>query len=192
MNEWWHSLPADLAVFYGIAFIATGALFLEFALSMITGGAHDLSVGDLDAGGAGAHPAGLSVLSVRSVSAFAVGFGWTGVAALRAGWSTALAAIAAAIVGTMFLYGVYYLMRAMMRLGSSGSLDYRNAIGQTGTVYIAIPAALAGSGEIEVQIQGRLCMATAVTRGAVALTTQTRVRVIEVLDRGTLIVDVLS
>jgi len=90
------------------------------------------------------------------------------------------------------MLAVFFLMRALYSLRYSGTLDYRNAVGQAGSVYLPIPGAMAGPGQIEVLVQGRLCVVHAFTRAAERIPNRARVRVIGVLDPQTLLVEPLD
>ena len=194
MNLWWSGLGLELQVFYAIAIATTALLVLQLALMLFgadldgdaqadfADGPHDLGHGDAFSG----------VLSFRTVTAFFTGFGWAGVAALKAGWSVPMATLAALAAGAAFMVGILAVIRGLYGLQSSGTLDYRNAIGQVGTVYLAVPAAMAGPGQVEVRFQGRLSVVQAFTRAPGALPFQSRVRVVDVLDGTTLVVEPLS
>jgi hypothetical protein len=182
MEAWWAALNEPLRWFYVIA-ISTSALLVLQLLAMILG--FDGDGDELEAGE-------VHVLSVRTVTAYFAGFGWTGVAALESGASLPLALILAAAVGGLFMGGVLLLMKALYSMRHSGTLDYKNAIGQVGSVYMRIPPALSDSGQIELRLQGRLTIAQAVTRGPIEIPGRSRVRVVELLDQNTLIVELLE
>jgi membrane protein implicated in regulation of membrane protease activity len=150
---------------------------LEHAELNYTGDAH---VGDADSGDAGAS-AGLNLLSVRALTAGIAFFGLSGLAALRAGWPSLLALLAATLPAVLAVIVVAYLMRSMLRLQSDGSLRLSNAIGSAATVYIPIPAAEAGLGRITLSLQSRTVECEAITRGD-ALPTGTEVTVVDVRD----------
>jgi microcompartment protein CcmL/EutN len=57
---------------------------------------------------------------------------------------------------------------------------------------MAVPAATSGSGQVEVMVQGRLAIVQACTRGAAALAPRTKVKVVDLLDRSTLLVEPLG
>ncbi len=164
----------------------------------VDGGAFD---GGVDGGafdGAGLHDAsaaehssGLHVLSTRTIVAFLAGFGWTGVIARTGGISTGLSALAALAVGTVLMFMVYWLMRVLYGLRQSGNVDYRNAIGQVGTVYVRIPAAGVGTGQIQVLVQGRLATVAAVTDGPENITSGRKVKVTAQLSESILKVEAL-
>jgi membrane protein implicated in regulation of membrane protease activity len=95
---------------------------------------------------------------------------------------------AALAVGVVFMSVIYLMMRMLMSLRADGTLDYRNAVGQTGRVYVTIPALRGGEGQIEILIQGRLTTVHAVTDSPGALAPQTSVRVSAVENGNILVV----
>ena len=72
----------------------------------------------------------------------------------------------AVVVGALFLLGTALLVRNLLKLQSSGNLDYANAVGTIGTVYFTIPAAESGGGQLSLMMQGRLITADARTQSA--------------------------
>lgn len=188
IEAWWDSLTLALQVYYGIAIVATFVLFLQLLLAVF-GFDLDADVDvDFDAGVEG-HDGGTGILSVRSVTAFMVGFGWGGVIAIRQGLSVLSATAVALAAGGALMAAVVVLMRAVYGLRYSGSVDYKNAIGVVGNVYVPIPGAMAGPGQVEVLVQGRLAVVQAFTRAPEKLPNHTRVRVVDTLDQQTLIVE---
>jgi hypothetical protein len=194
MELWWSSLTTALQVFYGIA-IATSVLLGLQLLLLLFGfdGDHGDGGGggDFDASDA-AHEAGVGVLSMRTVTAFFTGFGWGGVGALQNGFTLFAAVVIAVAAGGALMTAVFFLMRGLYSMRYSGTLDYRNAVGQAGSVYLPIPGAMAGPGQIEVLVQGRLCVVHAFTRAAEKIPNRARVKVVDVLDQQTLLVEPLD
>ena len=90
------------------------------------------------------------------------------------------------------MLGVFFLMRFLYGLRASGTLDYRNAIGQVGVVYLPIPGGMAGPGQVEVTVQGRLRVVQAFTREAGRIPNRARIRVVDVMDQNTLVVEPLE
>jgi hypothetical protein len=191
VDHWWHALSLTQQAFHGVAIVASAVMMLQTVL-MLLGGHHELAPGDSDGGPAGGHLSGLHVFSVRAVTAFATGFGWGGVCSLDAGLplgaAVPIALLAAALLVALFLW----IMRSLTGLGESGSLDYRNAIGVVGTVYLPIPARQGGTGQIEVMVQGRLAVVHACTTAAETILSRTRVKVVGLQDPTTLLVDPLT
>ncbi|HUF63811.1 MAG TPA: hypothetical protein VMN36_17165 [Verrucomicrobiales bacterium] len=182
IEKWWNALNLPLQVFYVIGVLAAFALLAQTLLAMF--------LGDLDAdaghGGGDAGP-----FSIRTLSAFFFGFGWSGVVALNAGLGVPGAVAVAFVVGTGFLVVLYLLVRLLVSARHSGTLDYRNAVGQTATVYVAVPGARGGEGQVEVLVQGRLQMVHAMTAHDQSLPPRSRVRVTGLVDGTTLEVEAL-
>lgn len=182
MELWWGSLGTSLRVFYGIALAASVLLVLQL-IAMLFGLDHDGDVGD--------HDSGLGILSMRSITAFFTGFGWGGVVAIKEGFGLTGAIVVALATGGALMAAVVAMMRGFASLRHSGTLDYANAVGNVGSVYVAVPGAMAGPGQIEVLVQGRAAIVQAFTRSPERLPPRARVRVVETLDQQTVVVEPL-
>lgn len=169
----WFSVPAILGTVYFLFQIFTGAI----------GG--DLDVGadldiDMDTGvGAGDSPgAEVGVLSLQSLSAFFMGSGWAGFAALRLldiGMTGAV--VIALLSGFAFAWMLVWLMRRMLRLQNSGNVSLRDAVGLVGDVYIQVPASGSGQGRVTIILGTRQREFHAVQTGAEPIGSNVRVRV---------------
>ena len=145
----------------------------------------DVDIGDAD----GSLDGDVGFFSLRSITAFFFGFGWTGVIALEAGASTLGATLIALAVGLGMFLLVALIWRQFMKFGESGSLDYSTSIGATGSVYLPIAANRTHPGKVEVMIQGRLAVVDAYTESDMDIASQTRVRVVDVIDPSTVLVE---
>ena len=188
MSLWWSTLGTALQVFYAIAIATSAMMVLQLAMMLLgfDGDADmdaDVDVGDHGGGG---------ILSVRTVTAFFLGFGWGGVAAIQSGMALLPAIVLATAIGSAFMAGVFFMMRTLYGMRYSGTIDYRNAIGSVGNVYLRVPGGMASPGQIQVMVQGRLRVVQAFTRGESELPNQTRVRVVDVMDENTLVVEPLE
>jgi hypothetical protein len=186
MNAWWDSLPLLQRMFWGIAIFASVLQILMFFGAMF-GHGHDF---DHDAAVDGASGvAGAQILSLRTLVAGAVGFGWAGVLASSAGASDGVAITLALICGVAFMLMVFGVMQLLFSMRADGTLDYRNAVGLTGKVYVTVPAQRRGAGQVEIMLQGRLTMAAAQTDAPAPLSPQTPIRVSAAQADNTLIVE---
>jgi hypothetical protein len=188
MNDWWNQLTPLLRVFWGIAIFASVLQVLMF-LGALLGSGHDFDHDAAADGGDGA--TGAQILSTRTLVAGAVGFGWAGVLALQSHSSPGAAIGIAIISGIAFMLLVFGVMRVLFSMRDDGTLNYRNAVGLTGKVYVTVPGHRRGAGQIEIMLQGRLTMAAAQT-DAEALSPQTTVRVTAAQSDNTLIVEPLT
>jgi len=188
MTDWWNSLLIERQIFYAIGLFSLAVLLLQILLTLLGVGHHDA-----DFTGHGDHDSGMGLVTVRTVTAFFVGFGWTGAIMLNHGYSMVAAIVAGTATGAVFLLATWFLIHNLLRLQSSGgNVDYNNAIGVVGTVYTTIPAAEAGGGQIELMIQGRLMMAEAYTKAAWALKPNSKAKVTALIGRSTLLVEPLT
>ena len=202
MLDWWNALALDLQIFYGIGILATLLLIIQLVITLLgadgdapldgIGGVGDLAGVELS-GGVDAvdveHGDGLGLVSTRTVVAFLAGFGWTGAIARGGGLSLPLSVLLGLVVGFVLMLAVFWMMRGLYSLRESGSLDYRNAVGEHGTVYVTIPPAGKGTGQIQVVVQGRLATVAAATAAAEAIPSGAQVKVVKLLASNTLQVE---
>lgn len=190
MDTWWGSLGNSLQIFWGIAIVTSAVMAVQLVLMLLGfDGDSDVDMDtdtDLDGGDGG------NILSVRTITAFFAGFGWSGVACLDAGYSLLTTLLISTAVGSVFMLGVFALMRFLYGLRYSGTLDYRNAIGEIGSVYLPVPGEMSGPGKVEVLVQGRLRVVDAFNKSADSLPNRSRVKVVDVIDQNTLVVEPLG
>lgn len=183
MSIWWDSLTSAERVFWGIAITSSMIQILLFAASFI--GGHDF---DHSPDGAPADSVeGVKLVSLRAIVAFLVGFGWAGGLLLQADFPFATTLGISLATGVVFMLVIFFIMRALMSLRADGTIDFHNAIGSSGSVYVTIPANRAGRGQIEIHIQGRLVTTFAITRDSEPLPPQTPVTV-DAVEEGNLLV----
>jgi hypothetical protein len=187
VTGWWYALAPQSQIFYAIGIVSLVAFLFQMLLTIVGLGHHDADVGahaDQETGG--------WIINVRTVMAFLSGFGWAGGILLNRGYAMGPAIARAAVVGTLFLFGTAVLVRSLLRLQSSGTLDYANAIGAVGTVYCTIPGNERAGGQLELMVQGRLITADARTQSSPDLKPGTKARVVALIGQSTLLVEPLS
>lgn len=126
------------------------------------------------------------VVTFRTLVAALAFFGLAGMAALRMELARPVALILALGGGFAAMYGMYWSMRTVAGLASSGNERIGNAVGRRGTVYIPIPAENAGAGKVQLSMQNRIVEFLAVTDEAERLPTGSTVEVIAVAGSDTL------
>lgn len=198
MQDWWNTLSLEQQIFYSIGILSTFIVLIQTALMLFTGDGGD--GGDIDIPDASdvtgdatpEHPGDLHVLSTRTVTAFFVGFGWTGVICLKRNLSFELAVLLSLLAGLIFMFVIFYLMKGLYSLRASGNVNYANAIGQIGTVYIPIPPQQSAPGQVELLIQGRIRFVQAFTNHSEKIPSNSRVKIVGMIDQGTLMVEPLE
>jgi len=83
-------------------------------------------------------------------------------------------------------------MRWLQSLREEGNINYENAIGQVGSVYVPIPPNREGLGQIEVKVQSRISTVRAISDHPERLENRVAVRVMELVDDRTLLVEKLK
>ncbi|WP_269524479.1 NfeD family protein [Coraliomargarita parva] len=190
MTDWWTELSPELKVFYGIGILALLVVLLQMLLTLIgfdtdgVDGGFDVDVGDVD------HGTGIGLFSSQTIAAFFLGFGWVGVAAVKSGLSVLYSGLLAVAFGVAAMFAMLFMLRGLLKLQSSGNLDYSKAIGSEATVYVTIPGSdVDGGGQIEVMVQGRLITASARKQSPGALKQGQRVRITAVSASNTYTVE---
>ena len=147
-------------LFLACAVIGGAILVLQLVLGMLgaDGAGHDVDHDHAMAGG-------MSLMSVRALSAGVAFFGVAGAAAVAGGQPDWLATIAAGAVGLGATAAVAAIVRGMGRLETDGVVRIEGAIGSPGTVYLRIPGARAGAGKVMLTLQDRTVELRAVTAG---------------------------
>lgn len=174
--SWWSFLLPDGAFYWAVAVFATVLqICLLLGSFMGAGGDYDTDAGGGDMSDSGHGP---KLLSLRAVTAFFVGFGWAGVLCMKQGMSGMATVGTAVTVGLIFAVVLAALLGVMLSLRADGTMDFKNAIGVSGKVYVTIPPARGGPGQVELLLQGRLITASAVTDSPAALAPQSPVRVV--------------
>ena len=186
MLESYAAMEPAMKIFVTLGSVSSFVLFIQMVFILLVGGDVDFDIGEVGEGG------GTGIFSIRSVGSFFVGFGWTGAMLLERGYGVGVATLGATIMGSIILSCFVAMMRWMQGMKSDGTIDYKNAIGNIGTVYIPISPRRKGIGQIEVQLQGRLAVVGAVTDEEEEIETRTAVRVKDLIDTRTLLVERLE
>ncbi len=187
LPEWWSGFDVTEQIFYAIALLA-GLVIGVLALLAVFGMDHE----HLDSAAAGDAGDGTSLLSLKPILGFLLGFGWAGGAARSAGFTLPLSCVVAIGAGAVAMGCIYLLIRFTSRLKSDGTLKTANAVGQIGTVYINIPGGSAAGGQITVNIGDRSIVLQARHAGPATLPSGTKVRVVEFLGTDTVRVAILD
>ena len=190
MIEYWIHLTPTMKTFVGLGAISSAVLTVQMILAMFGGDMDgldaDMDIPDVGEGGAS------GILSIRTIGAFFTGFGWSGAAMLQAGHGTGAATFVGIIVGSIFMALIFYLMTYLHSLRQEGTINYANAIGKVGAVYLPVPPHLKGIGQIEVLVQGRLKIVQAITDNDKKIGNRVAVRVTELVDEQTILVEPLE
>lgn len=188
MIEYWLNLEPAEKTFTGIGIFSSLVLTIQMGMAML-GGSVDTPEAEIAETGEGGAS---GIFSIRTIGAFFAGFGWAGAAMLQAGQSTGAATFVATLSGSAFLGVVVYLMSYLHSLRQEGTLNYSNAIGNVGNVYLPIPPKRKGMGQVEVMVQGRLRIVQALSDSDKKIGNRVAVRVTDTIDEQTILVKPLE
>jgi membrane protein implicated in regulation of membrane protease activity len=197
---------SDVLLFTIPALLGTLVFLLRLGLMAIGGFDHDMDVphdvdvptdihvdvsSEVDLGHdveTGHSTEAFKLLSIQSIAAFLMGFGWGGIGAIYGfDWPVPVALVVGAAFGLALVWLLGLLMKAMYDLQSSGTVRMADAVGGEGQVYANIPADGGGRGQVRVVIDDRARIYNAVSSGD-AIKTGALVRIVRVNQDRTLTV----
>ena len=147
--------------YYLIAMFATVVFVIKLILFTIAGGDSEVMA---DFNTETESDISFNFLSIQSILAFLMGFGWMGYASLKQfSLNHFVSIVLALIVGGIFMYVNTFLMFKVKSLETSVNKDKKTAIGKTGKAYTHFNGR--GYGKIEIEISGQLTIVNAFNDG---------------------------
>ncbi len=201
MITWWTSLSTSMQILWAITLSASLIFLIQSILTFIGFGgdggidADFDSSGDMDFGGADgsfdADPS-MNLLTFRNLVNFCLGFGWTAVLLIEKIDTNFILMFTAVLVGVALVVAVMFLFKWLSSMQQSGNIDlHKSAIGCEGKVYLTIPAERKREGKVQITINNAAREYDAVTDGD-EIRTGTPIKVVEVLNDSTLLVEELT
>jgi membrane protein implicated in regulation of membrane protease activity len=184
--RWWLDLPTAQQFFYGIGIAAGLVTLIMVVLGLFGLGGHDVDATVAD------HFEGSSLLSVKPLTGFFLGFGWAGGIALDAGLSLPMASLVAIGSGGALMLLIAWMIHVIYSMRSDGTRRINDAIGAIGTVYVTLPASRAAGGQISVTVSGRLETIPALNAALRPIPSGEKVKVVGVIDTNTVLVEPLG
>ena len=177
-------VPLEMTSLYWVCLlVGGGVVVLQFGASIL-GLHHDAPHHTF---GHGELSEGLQLFSVRSLSAGVAFFGVGALAGRAFGLPSLVAPLVGLVVGAVAAVATAIAMRSMLRLESDRSFRIAETVGNSGEVYLGIPARREGTGKIHITLQGRLMELDAITPDD-AIATGAQVLVIDTIAPSTVIV----
>jgi hypothetical protein len=187
IHVWWAAL-SHLNQWFYIAAMCFGVLFVwQLIMTFVGIGAGDEGI-DTHVDTADHHAPddmqatvdAFRLFSIRSILAFFTLFTWAGAIYLNQGRTVGTAMLFAFLWGLGAMVAVSLVLHMMKKLTESGVSDIRRAVGESGSVYLDIPAG--GQGEVRVNCGGMMSLLKARACGGGAIKAGTPVKVVRVLD----------
>ncbi|MDD6252599.1 MAG: hypothetical protein PUA96_00890 [Bacteroidales bacterium] len=192
ISEWWSALDLFMKILWGIA-IATSLIFIIETILTFIGIDHEMDT-DFDmADGSFEGDASMNLYTFRNLVNFLLGMSWTAILLKDSIVSTALLMVIAVVAGALLVAAVMWMFSWLSRMQQSGNIDvFKCAVGCQGKVYLTIPAARSGAGKVQITINESVREYDALTDSDEAIKTGTPIKVVEVLDQSTLLVEELE
>ena len=133
---------------------------------------------------------GSNLYTFRNFVNFILGFGWSAILLQDSITSVPVLILVSVLIGAALVTAVMYLFKWLASMQQSGNIDLNIAAkGCEGTVYLTIPAARAGEGKVQITIAGAVREYNAVTESEETLKTGTPIRVVDVINNSTVLVE---
>ncbi len=186
--DWWDGLNTISKLFWIIAFPSTLIFLMQLVMTFI-GGDHDH---DFSSGG-DTHSDfqdgdGLHFFSIKNMVAFFTLFSWAGLACVQGGFGLFITLLIATLCGVVMVIIMTSLFYYISKFSYSGTLDFKNAIGLSGNVYIRIPSKKSGLGKVEIDVQGQIRTLNAMTEDPEIIKSGSLIEVIDLVNENTLLV----
>ncbi len=187
---WWEGLSTIAKVYWIIAFPSTLFFLIQLVMTFIGGDSdHDMDHDmDHDAQIDADHGMGFHFVTFKNMIAFFTLFAWSGLACIEGGFSLSVIIIVSTVSGLIMMVIMASLFYYISKFSHSGTLDYNNAIGETGDVYLTIPAKKSGMGKVQITVQGHLRTLNAMTEDIEDIKTGAIVEVDEIISDSVLLV----
>jgi hypothetical protein len=198
ISSWWLSLSLAMKILWGVTLAASLIFLIQSIMTFIGADAGDGGIDtDFDTGfdsqvADATVEGGTNLYTFRNFVNFILGFGWSAILLQEKITSVPLLLIVSVIIGVALVTAVMYLFKWLSGMQQSGNINiYKSAVGCNGTVYLTIPGERSGEGKVQISINNSVREYDAVTDSD-ALKTGTPIRVTEVLNANTVVVEPLE
>lgn len=130
----------------------------------------------------------MQLFTLRNLINFLLGFSWTGVSIYNKLESKFLVGLIATLVGLVFLFLFFFVIRQIKKLAEDNSFKLPMTIDKTGEVYLTIPALKKGTGKILISVNGAMHELAAATEENENISSGSLVKVLRVEGDNLLIV----
>ena len=194
MTEWWTTLDLFMKILWCIA-IASSLIFIVETVLTFIGADVDFDTDadfDMPDGTFEGDPS-MNLYTFRNLVNFLLGMSWTAILLKDQITSKVLLMVIAFAAGAILVAAVMMLFKGLSKMQQSGNIDVmKDAEGCNGKVYLTIPAERAGSGKVQITINGAVREYDAVTDSEQDLKTGKAIKVVEAIDNSTLLVEELD
>ena len=194
MTEWWTSLDLFMKILWCIAIASSLIFIIETVLTFIGADVEMDMDADFDMPDTGFEgDPSMNLYTFRNLVNFLLGMSWTAILLNEQIASKALLMVIAFAVGALLVFAVMMMFKGLSKMQQSGNIDvYKSAVGCSGKVYLTVPGERKGSGKVQININNSIREYDALTDSEDDLKTGTSIKVTEVLDASTLLVEEIN
>lgn len=121
-------------------------------------------------------------VSIQSMLAFLMGFGWSGLSALiQFGLGTVSVILISIAVGLFFMFLSAYIMFGIRKLNKNIKTDISELMGKTGRAYTSFTSK--SEGQIEIVLNNKLSILTAINQSDEEIKAFSQIRVVKIEDK---------
>lgn len=194
MTEWWTSLDLFMKILWCIAIASSLIFIIETVLTFIGADVEmdmDTDFGIADGGFEG--DPSMNLYTFRNLVNFLLGMSWTAILLNEQMKSKALLMLIAFAVGAAIVFAVMMMFKGLSKMQQSGNINvFESAVGCSGKVYLTVPGERKGQGKVQININNSVREYDALTDSEDDLKTGTSIKVTEVLDASTLLVEEIN
>jgi len=192
--SWWAGLSLIMKILWGVTLAASLIFIIQSIMTFVGADADTNFDVDVDTSMDGADlsniEGGSNLYTFRNFVNFLLGFGWSAILLQDSINSTGVLVVVSVLIGIALVACVMWLFKWLAGMQQSGNINLqKSAAGCEGKVYLTIPAARSGSGKVQITINGAVREYDAITESEEALKTGTSIRVVDVIDSNTLLVE---
>ena len=194
MTEWWTSLDLFMKILWCIAIASSLIFIIETVLTFIGADVEmDMDTDfDIADGGFEGDPS-MNLYTFRNLVNFLLGMSWTAILLNEQMKSKALLMLIAFAVGAAIIFAVMMMFKGLSKMQQSGNINvFESAVGCSGKVYLTVPGERKGQGKVQININNSVREYDALTDSEDDLKTGTSIKVTEVLDASTLLVEEIN
>ena len=194
MTEWWTSLDLFMKILWCIAIASSLIFIIETVLTFIGADVEmDMDTDfDIADGGFEGDPS-MNLYTFRNLVNFLLGMSWTAILLNEQMKSKALLMLIALAVGAAIVFAVMMMFKGLSKMQQSGNINvFESAVGCSGKVYLTVPGERKGQGKVQININNSVREYDALTDSEDDLKTGTSIKVTEVLDASTLLVEEIN
>lgn len=173
MSEWFRALGMFEKILWYIAVPSTVLCSLQIILMMLGIGESEDPDGDVDFDGDDDMlvPINFKIITVKNIIFFLTIFSWGTLMGMDRKLGIIISLLIGIVSGILVVGGLTVVMNvAKNKFIEDGTMDIKNAVGLTGSVYLKIPQNNQGIGKIQIIVQGSLRELEAITRGEEIIT----------------------